>query len=118
MSRSFFWGLGLLLVVPCLPGCDLLAALLCDQETDENCEDPERAQILGTVTLPEASGASLHLVDAAQDGSGELRVVRQRFKQRCVGLDGHAQGGFTVFNTPPALGRSSAKVRRSPPTVY
>ena len=41
-----------------IPGCDLLLEGLCDFETDENCEDSTRAQVTGTITIPEAGGAS------------------------------------------------------------
>jgi serine protease len=47
----------LLLVVvtaclPALPGCEILEALLaCDYEDDPECEDPERGQISGTLTI-------------------------------------------------------------------
>lgn len=34
----------------------LEACGLCDYETDPNCEDPTRAQVLGKVTVPEAGG--------------------------------------------------------------
>ena len=46
-----------------LPSCEVLNALVgCsadDYETDPSCEDPARAQVTGTVTVPEVSGASV-----------------------------------------------------------
>ncbi len=50
---------------PFVAGADCLG--LCDYETDPNCEDPTRAQVTGTVTVPEAGGAGfgLHRLDPA-----------------------------------------------------
>jgi serine protease len=51
--------LGLLAAtLPLLTGLDACLGL-CDYETDPQCEDPTRAQIEGTITVPEAGGASL-----------------------------------------------------------
>lgn len=56
-----------------LPGCDLLLALFgCDYETDETCVDPARAQIRGTVRVPDAGGASSASVGQTPMGQQDL----------------------------------------------
>lgn len=47
----------LLLSVAPLTGCELLGSLLCDYESDPQCEDPERGQITGHITVPAAGAA-------------------------------------------------------------
>ncbi len=59
-----------------LPGCPELLGLLCDFETDENCEDPSRAQVLGTIEVPEAAGAS---VGMSRPATAEQKQIRQAF---------------------------------------
>ncbi|MDP2345684.1 MAG: S8 family serine peptidase [Deltaproteobacteria bacterium] len=44
--------------VAVVPGCDLLLEGFCDPEVDETCVDPTKAQIIGTITIPEANNAS------------------------------------------------------------
>ena len=46
--------------IPLLTGLESCLGL-CDFEADPTCEDPERAQVTGTVTVPESSGASFGL---------------------------------------------------------
>ena len=45
---------------PFLTGLDACTGL-CDFETDATCEDPARAQVLGTIAVPEAGGAAFGL---------------------------------------------------------
>ena len=52
--------LALCTALPFLTGLEACLGL-CDYETDANCEDPTRAQVLGTVTVPEGGGESLGL---------------------------------------------------------
>jgi serine protease len=47
------------LALSALPGCELLDFLFdCDAESDPTCIDPLRAQVTGTVQIPEAGGAA------------------------------------------------------------
>jgi serine protease len=59
-----------------LPGCPELLGLLCDFETDETCEDPSRAQVLGTIEIPQAGGASVGVRPPTSDAQ---RTIRQAF---------------------------------------
>lgn len=70
--------------VPFLTGLDACLGL-CDYETDPFCEDPLRAQVTGTITVPEAGGAMAgfvrvhgELADAVKDAmAAELARPRQ-----------------------------------------
>ena len=61
-----------------LPACDVINSIVgCseeDYETDPSCEDPTRAQVVGTVTVPEVSSAA---VGEAQALSFEQGTARQ-----------------------------------------
>src|SRR6185437_2011309 len=52
-----FAPLAVVAAVPFLGASDCLG--LCDYESDPNCEDPARAQIEGTINVPQASNSAV-----------------------------------------------------------
>ena len=87
-----------LLMLPLLlgvSGCEFLASLFCDQETDENCEDPKRAQVEGRITLPEANGAAAGFVPVETSGDAALSSIRSLVAKAAArpmeGRDPHAR---------------------------
>ena len=95
MSKTFSLSLPFVVAsvaaVAFLPGCDILNEIVgCseeDYETDPSCEDPTRAQVVGTVTVPEASGASTgQLKSLSMQEGGARRMIADAIKQQRGGL--------------------------------
>ena len=59
-----------------LTGCEILQQIFeCDSESDPTCIDPTRAQIKGTVAIPEAGGASLRAPSSSSQRSARDALV-------------------------------------------